>query len=62
VLKRHDAAGTTTTVIASEEDWYGVLADVFGLDPAAIPPADRHRLWEKVHAQHRRWEESRADG
>lgn len=60
VLKRQDAAGTTTTTVTTETDWYAVLADVFGLDPGSLGPEARRRLWDKVAAQHRAWEDTRA--
>ncbi|MGR7000002.1 arylamine N-acetyltransferase [Yinghuangia aomiensis] len=60
VLKRQDAAGTTTTTVTTEADWYAVLADVFGLDLGSLGPEARRRLWDKVSAQHRAWEDTRA--
>ncbi|MCF2532562.1 arylamine N-acetyltransferase family protein [Yinghuangia soli] len=59
VLKRIDASGETATHLTTEADWYGAIADVFGLDLSGVPADARHRLWQKVHADHQQWQASR---
>jgi N-hydroxyarylamine O-acetyltransferase len=46
-------AGTRTTLLADEGEWFAALADVFDLDLPDVDAAERRALWERVCAQHR---------
>jgi N-hydroxyarylamine O-acetyltransferase len=47
-------------LLADEGEWFGTLADVFGLDLPDVDAAERRALWERVCAQHEAWLASRA--
>jgi len=51
-----DGAGTVDTYLR-REDWFGVLADEFGVRFDASEPAAVERLWARVLASHREWED-----
>ena len=53
-LSHVERSGTRTTLLADEGEWFAALADVFGLDLPDVDAAERHALWERVCAQHRR--------
>jgi arylamine N-acetyltransferase len=50
VLTRMPAGGSRE--LATAADWYGALADVFGL---VVPAVDRVPLWRRVTAAHEAW-------
>ena len=54
-LSRAERAGTRTTLLADEAEWFAALADVFALDLADVDAAERRALWERVDAQHEAW-------
>jgi N-hydroxyarylamine O-acetyltransferase len=54
-LSRIERAGTDTTLLADEGEWFAALADVFGLDLRDVDAPERHALWERVQAQHEVW-------
>jgi N-hydroxyarylamine O-acetyltransferase len=56
VLARIGSSAFTAEPLTSKQEWFDVLADVFGLHFAASPPGARDKLWETVLAGHRRWE------
>lgn len=56
-LTRIDGAGTTRATIDREDDWFAVLADLFGL---SFDAADRRVLWPRAQAQHAAWMARRA--
>ena len=59
-LARVERAGTRTTLLAGEREWFAALADVFGLDLPDVDAAERRALWERVSAQHEAWASERA--
>jgi arylamine N-acetyltransferase len=54
-LSRVEGGATRTRVLADEGEWFGTLADVFGMDLADVDAAERRALWERVCAQHEAW-------
>jgi N-hydroxyarylamine O-acetyltransferase len=56
VLMRIGSNAFTAEPLATRQEWFDVLADVFGLRFDASPPGARDRLWNTVLAAHRRWE------
>jgi len=53
------AAGTTSREVASEQEWWAVVIDGFGLGYGDLPAEERARVWTKVRAAHETWEASR---
>lgn len=47
---------TTSITVDKAVDWFGVLADLFGLTLGDVPPAERDALWRKVYGSHEAWE------
>lgn len=60
VYSRIGADGTERRVIETRAEWYGLLADVFGLALPDVDEADRTRLWTRVSAEHASWLEAEA--
>ena len=58
VLMRIGSNAFTAEPITHRQEWFDLLADVFGLIFEASPPGARHRLWRTVLAAHRRWEKA----
>ena len=56
VLARIGTDAFVAEPLTSKEDWFDLLADVFGLRFDASPPGAREWLWETVLEAHRRWE------
>jgi N-hydroxyarylamine O-acetyltransferase len=54
-LLRVERGATRTRLLADEAEWFGALADVFGLDLPGVEAAERSTLWERVCAQHEAW-------
>jgi hypothetical protein len=54
-LARIERAGTHTTPLAGQDEWFAPLADVFGLDLPDVDVAERRALWARVCAQHDAW-------
>jgi N-hydroxyarylamine O-acetyltransferase len=54
-LSRVEPGATRTTLLAGEGEWFGALADVFGLPLADLDAAERRALWQRVCAQHDAW-------
>jgi N-hydroxyarylamine O-acetyltransferase len=54
-LSRVERGSTQTTLLADEGEWFGALADVFGLSLADLDAAERRALWQRVWAQHEAW-------
>jgi arylamine N-acetyltransferase len=54
-LSRIERDATRTRLLADEGEWFGALADVFGLDLPDVEAAERSALWERVCAQHEAW-------
>lgn len=55
VLRRVDAAGVSARELATAGEWFGALADVFGLRLQEVPEDDRAALWARVRAAHEAW-------
>ena len=51
-LTRMTLAGDTQRVVDDRDEWFAVLADVFGLHLAGTAPAARDRLWVHANAAH----------
>ncbi|HKE51192.1 MAG TPA: arylamine N-acetyltransferase, partial [Actinomycetes bacterium] len=49
------AAGRDDQDLATPADWFGALADLFGLDLADVSPAERAALWTRTRAAHEAW-------
>ena len=60
VYSRIGADGGERRVIETRAEWYGLLADVFGLSLPDVDEADRARLWARVSAEHALWLEAEA--
>lgn len=56
ILMRLGANATTAEPVTNRQQWFDLLADVFGLHFDASPPHARDRLWDTVLSTHRRWE------
>jgi arylamine N-acetyltransferase len=54
-LSRVERDATQTTLLADEGEWFGALADVFGLALPDVDAAERRALWARVCAQHEAW-------
>ncbi|RZS44520.1 arylamine N-acetyltransferase [Herbihabitans rhizosphaerae] len=54
-FQRFDADGLTETLVSAEQDWFGALADVFGVTLDDVDPADRVKLWTEVRSKHEEW-------
>ena len=55
VFTRIDAAGRSQQVLDTPDEWYALLADVFGLDLPDVDAEARERLWRRVSASHEQW-------
>lgn len=51
-LTRMGVDGGTQRVVDDRGEWFGVLADVYGLHLADASPASRDRLWAHANAAH----------
>jgi hypothetical protein len=49
------AAGTTSSEVASEGDWWGTVIDGFGLAYGDVPSNEQTRIWAKVREAHEAW-------
>jgi N-hydroxyarylamine O-acetyltransferase len=56
VLTRVGAGAATSEPMTERAEWFGALADVFGLHFGASEPAARDRLWQRALAAHEEWE------
>jgi N-hydroxyarylamine O-acetyltransferase len=54
-LSRVERGSTRRTLLADEDEWFGALADVFGLALPDVDAAERRALWQRVCAQHETW-------
>lgn len=52
VLTHVGAHGSSTAILESPDEWYGAMADHFGLALDDVGKAERQRLWERVVAAH----------
>ena len=59
-LRRVDDAKAPGRALTERADWFDALADVFGLRFDGVEPEALDRLWEKMYAAHRAWEEMKA--
>ena len=58
VLTRVGEGAAPAEPLTDRADWFGALADVFGLRFEAVDPEALDRLWERSVAAHERWEEA----
>lgn len=42
--------------LSTQRDWYGALADVFGLTLDDVPDDEKASLWRRVNAAHEAWQ------
>ena len=56
---RVDGAGVSKQLIDTSDEWYALLADVYGLALTDVDGAARERLWARVCAAHEVWLASR---
>jgi arylamine N-acetyltransferase len=54
-LSRVERGAMRKTLLADEGEWFGALADVFGLALADVAAAEPRALWQRVCAQHEAW-------
>jgi arylamine N-acetyltransferase len=59
MLRRIDGTGGTVRELTTSADWFGALADVFGLPLTDLDKAERAALWAKVRSAHDKWVASR---
>jgi arylamine N-acetyltransferase len=55
MLRRIDGTGKTVRELATAAEWFGALADVFGLPLNDVGDDDRNDLWAKVRGGHEAW-------
>lgn len=55
MLRCVDSTGKTVRELATSEDWFGALAEVFGLRLDDLDELERKRLWAKVRGAHEAW-------
>ena len=48
--------------LSTRSDWFGALADLFGLTFDSVAPDGLDRLWSKMQADHEEWAARTADG
>lgn len=58
VLTRVEAGVHTGADLTDRSDWFGVLADVFGLCFEHTPPEALDHLWDRALAGHRSWDDA----
>ncbi|WP_354643469.1 arylamine N-acetyltransferase family protein [Kitasatospora camelliae] len=61
VLTHEDPGGKQQRELTSADEWFGTLAEVFGLDLPDVGPAERAALWDRVQAVHRQWLAAQAE-
>ena len=49
-------AGTDSVEVDSEEDWWGIVIDEFGLRYVDLPTEERARVWGMVRSAHEAWD------
>ncbi len=57
-LARLGEGAGESRALTTRSEWFGALADVFGLHFGSVPPDNLDRLWDRTLAKHRRWEDS----
>jgi arylamine N-acetyltransferase len=55
VYQRVDAAGGSTRTLETPGEWFGCVAEEFGMPLADLDAAARGRLWARIHAAHDSW-------
>jgi N-hydroxyarylamine O-acetyltransferase len=45
----------TSTELASPDEWFAALADVFGLTLEQVPAQAKNRLWQTTYDKHQAW-------
>lgn len=56
VLHRTDGTPGRQREVETADEWFAILADVFGLTLTDLDATDRARLWAKVRAAHEAWQ------
>jgi arylamine N-acetyltransferase len=59
VLSRAGSGASPAVALTNRDDWFGVLADRFGIRLDGCDPVARDRLWERVLGAHRAWQADR---
>jgi N-hydroxyarylamine O-acetyltransferase len=57
VLRRVGGDDRPELTLSTPSDWFDVLREVFDLPLDDVSPDDRRRLWERVSATHRAWQD-----
>jgi N-hydroxyarylamine O-acetyltransferase len=60
MLRRIDGSGRAVRELATQEEWYGALSDVFGLPLTEVDEGERAALWANVRAAHEAWRAAKA--
>lgn len=60
VLSRTDITGRSQRELDNESDWFGALADVFGLTLDDVTASERSVLWTDVYSKHQVWKARRS--
>ncbi|WP_412074862.1 arylamine N-acetyltransferase family protein [Streptomyces xanthophaeus] len=60
VLSRTDITGRSQRELDNESDWFGALADVFGLTLDDVTAVERSVLWTDVYSKHQVWKARRS--
>ena len=55
VLRRIRADGRSRRTLETADEWYGALADIFGIRLADVGQDERAALWGRVRAAHELW-------
>ena len=58
VLRRIEGGRRSSREIESEEEWFGVVAELFGLPLGDLDPGRRAELFRRVRATHEAWRAS----
>jgi hypothetical protein len=61
VLARIGTDAFTAAPVTRKQEWFDLLANVFGLHFDGSPSGTRDTLWSTVLAAHRRWEAATND-
>ncbi len=55
VLREFDFSGLRRHVVTSADEWFGIVADVFGMPLEDVAPAQRSSMWAGLWERHQRW-------
>jgi arylamine N-acetyltransferase len=55
VFRECDADGLRTHVVTSADEWFALVADVFGMPLADVAAEQREQIWAGLWERHQRW-------